>query len=132
MHVRKAEINIVDVDVDPRGGDVVRFAKIRPEQFGSMNSSASTSSVEYETWRLKKMVVPGGTEMYLVRVDQDGLFNDLLMLSNESLNKMIEKMVKDRTHDWKEQELKHLRDARVDALDSVRQLPWWKRLFNRF
>lgn len=68
-------------------------------------------------------------EIYLVRHDQRGMFNDLMEIRNGYLQNAL-KIVEEKT---REKMMKQYEEVAVPALiKSIKVLPFWRRLFNSF
>lgn len=116
MKVTKIDICKKVMDVDRQE---MHFAKIpnRLIDLGNL-SDVERVNVERETYRVYKVFVPNeGIKNYLVKVDEIGLFNELLEISTGTLanrDSEVGKIVKD------------------SVVSAIKRLPWYRRLFNKF
>ena len=61
---------------------------------------------------------------YLIPIDEEGLFSDLVDVSEY----LLESLINDRTQRDRDEALARL----GRETDRIRALPWWRRLFKRF
>jgi hypothetical protein len=87
-----------------------------------------TESVYKEvTYYPVEVYEPGSIEVttYLVKQDEEKIFRDLMTVQRDTVNSAIQKAVEKR---W-ELEYYHIRSS---VLKEIKQLPWYKRMFNKF
>ncbi len=71
-----------------------------------------------ECWKTQKVRLPGGQEKtYLIKVDDRGLFSELLCISDAMVKEEVEITIR------------HLRSK---VISEIKDLSWWRRLFKKF
>lgn len=133
MKVEKIDITKTVLDL-PRETPYYREVKrpgMRSIAF-DVGQEPRTYDVTHETtdYRIEVIIDPEKKERryYAVRVDERGLWNDLLKLSDGFVNQKITNAVVEAVR----REYQERGEVRRAALEGVRSLSWWKRLFKKF
>lgn len=93
----------------------MRYAPIRLAEPGEIMQPPVMDTIEYQLSLLFDL--EGQRVNYLVPVDDQGLFSELISVSHDVFKKRLDEK-------WK--------DGIEVAKEYVRNLPWWMRLFKRF
>ena len=82
--------------------------------------------LEGDVFELQKIVLPNGDKKnYFVKMDELGLFTELMEISTETLRKKIHE-AEDRAHQ------DGYRSGRKAAIADVKSHTWWERLLMKF
>lgn len=81
-------------------------------------------------WQIRRITRPyfKGHETYMVRVDDEGIFNDLEKIKEADFLNVVEREMKETRRYWRH----NFNQAILRAGGEFKRLPWWKRLFNDF
>jgi hypothetical protein len=88
-----------------------------------------------ETYLVQKLSDPFRKEVrhYLVKVDQRELFNDIIHIQDGLINEKITDAVAKAGRDWLNYDLpKLLEKENRRTRGTIKQMPWYRRLFKKF
>ena len=129
MKVEKIDIKKEILDI-PDNQPIVRFA-IRPDLSAILCEEGKVPSenvtMREEVYEVRKYHKNFGEKekMYLVRVDDNHLFNELAQITQDDLEGL--------EMNWLEKFMSFKAPIiRKDVRDSIKGLCWWKRLLKRF
>ena len=138
MKVEKIEIKKELLDI-PEGRDRMDFAIIPPMVAMSvregeiLSDSVTAQKVTYMVEQVWTMV--DGYKNYLVKVDDRKLFQDLVKITQDMVDKQVfektEKLHKD-VKLARQQAFEEIKNARWSVSMAIKKLPWYTRLFNNF
>jgi hypothetical protein len=123
MECLKVHLEIVPVDI--RSGvdyyDEVRYGKLRVAEDGESSVMPPNSErIRYMRHEVRRSA-DKSVRQFLVRVDEKEIFQDLLHISDETVNALLQR---------NREEV--FSDGRRSMWSEIRALPWYRRLFKRF
>ncbi len=127
--MKACKIDIVQkwVDIEhPIYREVVRDQFMT--QFRETGRAPDMVTLQEKTYLPMKVYEPGmGGEVttYLVQREERGIFKKLMTIQETTLNEAVENAVNEK---W---EMKHY-GIEAEERKRIRELPWYKRLFNKF
>ena len=96
-------------------------AKIEPLEYNIKNYQIRKV---YHNNKLKKT--------YLVEINKDEIFNDLLLISDEEIHTIKQKALKEALYDRRIVTREYFSDRLKMERDNIKAKSWWERLFNKF
>lgn len=119
----KGLIEIIDLELEP-----LRYnSRLRPKERGYKR-------IEYQVEEVVDS--EGNSKQFLVSVDDRDIFIDLVNISNNEINRRIQKVVEEKERGWEINKIGIIRNTSmftaVNTKIRIQNLPWYKRLFNQF
>ncbi len=133
MQVEKINITKELIDM-PEGKDYMEYANIPNfrEVMVEEVTPSMMASVSYQTeiWRVHEVAGPYGKakRKYLVKRGEQDLFTDLMEVTKGTLERWKQKIDKQ----WQRNIEDSVKTTMRETTEAIRDLPWWKRLFNKF
>jgi hypothetical protein len=126
MEVLKVEVTLTPMSVN---SDVVKIAKYGGLKLNMDPGMAPNPEKEIniitENWYVKSVRFGhDGVKKYLVRSGDEGVFNDLLCVTEESIYDLIS--TRNAYYN------RGMRDGKTDERFRIRHVSWWKRLLRFF
>lgn len=138
MKVRKIDIIEKIIELPASHGDIYREAQYDPSQMRVMDIGSNpdfTTTVRENTYQIKEvfrkhygLTHSTDREYVAVRLDQNGLFGDLLKVTDDILSM---KLTKAREEGFWEGESKGAGRGIKQERERISSLPWWKRMLNK-
>lgn len=125
MEVTKIDISKEKMDI-PWQQPTVDFVERPPLSVMVKEGSAleQNGSITKRTYHRITVSARDGIKQFLIPLDDKGLFQELIKITNDQFEKAIE----NKTEFWRERVLSELWAQR----EAIKRLPWWKRLFKKF
>lgn len=127
LEVQKVDVSTTMILHDPSKGDQISVAKYNirvHETFDQESDILEPSKIE-EVYRIHKIYMPSyGYRFYAVNYRDQEIFNDLLQITEDSLDEYVKKRLDAQIR---------LHEAKLNAeVQRIKFLPFWKRLLNLF
>lgn len=137
MKVRKIDITEKLLDLPENHGSIYREAQYDPSQMRVMDIGSNpdfTTTVRENTYEIRQIFKKGygptsEKEFVAVKLDQNGLFGDLLQVADDIFSAKLAKAHEDGFWDG---EHKGFQKGEKRMLEAFKALSWWKRLTNKF
>jgi len=136
MKVRKIDITEKLLELPEGYGDIYREAQYDPSQMRVMDIGSNpdfTQTVRENTYQIRKIFrkehgLTKSEEFVAVKLDQNGLFGDLLQVSDDIFSA---KLSRAREEGFWEGESKGASRGIKQERERIYNLSWWKRLRNK-
>lgn len=132
MNVQKIDIKSEWIETRD-GSPALHYAKRGPLEAVLLNDGEvppQFATATEETYLIHEVKRKSDDRVYryAIKPDERGLFQDLMAVSDELVNKLVT----DRTHYLQRQFMQNLEAELWDQKRHIRSLPWYKRLFKKF
>lgn len=133
MKVTKIDIKKEVMDVRP-GSPYIKFSVkdlLRAMVVNQEDITPQMTTIDEVTYYIRQVFNPETLQkdLYAVKQDEDGMFRDLVAVSMGYIEQRIEK-ARER---WLEDMLyRDIPEAKAQEVKRIKNLPFWKRLFNSF
>ena len=132
MKVEKIDIKKELLDV-PDNRDRVDFIEREPLSAYMIKEGEMPPNIEMSASKKTYLIQRVGhfkkiIKNYLVAIDDRELFNELIQITDDLLNRAVDK----KTDFWKDRLVEELDRQKWEIKRQIKKLSWYRRLFNKF